>query len=74
MNMHKTIVLSTFIFSCFQLSAKEYRLFSPDKNIQIIVSVTDKITWSVQYNTETVLQPGAIAMIFANGFSLSDLM
>ena len=69
--MYKT---TCSFFVCLVLTAqsyaKDYTLFSPDKNVQIVVSVTARLTWSVQYKDEMILQPGALALAFEHGITL----
>lgn len=50
--------------------AKDYIIYSPDKKTEVIISVTDKITWSVKYKNEVMLQPGELAMSFEHGITL----
>jgi hypothetical protein len=59
----------SILFS-FQSAAKDYALYSPDKNIQVIVSVTDKVMWSIKYKNEVMLQPGELAMAFEHDITL----
>jgi alpha-glucosidase len=61
------IVFGFFSTSVF---AKNYELFSPDKRVKIVVSVNDKIAWSVFFNGQVMLEPGHLAMDFAHGFHL----
>jgi alpha-glucosidase len=63
------IVFSFFFTSAF---AKQYELLSPDKQVKIVVSVTDKITWSVLFDGQVMLEPGQLAMDFAHGFHLGQ--
>ncbi|RYF20015.1 MAG: glycoside hydrolase family 97 protein [Flavobacteriales bacterium] len=58
--------LSVFLFAlCCNLTvwAKDYQLQSPDKKINVSVSITDKITWQVKLNDEILLQPSEIALL-----------
>ena len=64
------LCLVSSLFLYFHLSAKDYKLFSPDKRVQITVSVTDKVTWSIQYDLNVLTQPGELALTFDNGLSL----
>jgi alpha-glucosidase len=60
------------IFFSFQSFAKDYTVSSPDKNIQVTVSVTDKLSWSVKYKNEVMLQPSNLAMTFAHGITIGN--
>jgi len=44
------------------LQAKVYTLFSPDKRIEVAVSVTDKILYSVIYDSRKLIDPSVISM------------
>jgi alpha-glucosidase len=50
--------------------AKDYPLSSPDKKIQLTISVNKDIRWSITYNGENILQPSAIALALTNGMQL----
>ena len=50
--------------------SKTFQLPSPDKKIQVTVSVAEKITWSVQHEGQTMLAPSPIAMQLAGGETL----
>jgi alpha-glucosidase len=66
-----SFLLFVILFS-FQSFAKDYTLSSPDKNIQVVVSVTDKLSWSVKYKNEVMLQPSDIAMTFEHGITIGN--
>lgn len=68
--MFRIFIICFFTIISLQSFAKQYNLFSPDKKIQVIVSVTDKITWSVLYEGRILLVPGEISMHFAHGIHL----
>ncbi|HVG42828.1 MAG TPA: glycoside hydrolase family 97 N-terminal domain-containing protein, partial [Chitinophagaceae bacterium] len=69
--MVKTLsCLLLYILFSFQSAAKDYTLYSPDKNIQVIVSLTDKITWVIKYKNEVMLQPSELAMAFEHGITI----
>ncbi|KAA3438676.1 glycoside hydrolase family 97 protein [Rufibacter hautae] len=50
--------------------AKDYLITSPDKNIQVKVSVTDVIKWSVARKGEAVLLPSPLSMTLVSGEKL----
>lgn len=69
--MHRIFVLLIALtLSGTTVFAKQYELLSPDKRIKIVVSVSDKITWSVLFDGQVMLEPGQIAMDFAHGFRI----
>ena len=49
-----------FIFSC--AFGKDYPLQSPNKKIRINIQIQDRITWSVNYGSELILQPSQLAL------------
>jgi len=60
MQKHLLIVLS-LIFT-FSLQAKDYTVFSPSGNIEVRVSVTEKISYSVLLNGTEIITPSSISM------------
>jgi alpha-glucosidase len=64
------ICFSIGIILSLPLLAKDYILYSPDKQIQVTVSITDKITWSIRHKGQVLLQPSELAMTFAHGLTL----
>lgn len=48
---------------CLNSWAKDYQLQSPDRKIQLTVSITGKITWQVNFQNEVLLQPSEIALL-----------
>ena len=62
--------LLLYVLCSHQSFSKDYSLYSPDKNVQVKVSVTDKLTWSITYKNEVMLQPGELAMTFEHGVVL----
>ncbi len=47
--------------------AKDIVLLSPDRKIQVTVTVSDSVRWSLLVNGEMVLKPAAISMQLSNG-------
>jgi alpha-glucosidase len=69
--MYKSIFSLIVLFLlAAQSYAKDYTLFSPDKNVQVVISVTGQLTWSIKHKDEMVLQPGALALAFEHGVIL----
>ena len=64
--MHKYFA-SLLLLVTFNALAKDYRLQSPDKHIEILVSTGDKVTWSVAYDGNFLLKPGEIGMVLSTG-------
>jgi len=44
------------------LQAKVYTLYSPDKRIEVAVSVTDRVLYSIVYDSKNLINPSAISM------------
>ena len=44
------------------LQAKVYTLYSPDKRIEVTVSVTDRVLYSIVYDSKNLINPSAISM------------
>ncbi len=53
-------------------SSKNIELKSPDSKVQIDIGITDKITYSVNYGSDTVLLPSAISMKLQDGIVLGS--
>ncbi len=56
-----------FLFICINLFvsslyASEYLLESPGKNIQVLITIKDNITYSVQYRGAEILDPSPLSM------------
>jgi len=66
----RILFTSMFIFvlsaNAQKNKAKNYQLQSPDKKIKISVAITDKITWAINQENETLLQPSLIALHLNN--------
>jgi len=52
------------------ISAKEYRVTSPDGQLSAIVETGGKLTYEVQLEGHTVISPSAIGMELSNGVKL----
>ena len=48
------------------LQAKVYTLYSPDKRIEVSVSVTDKVLYSVICDSKKIIDPSVISMTITN--------
>ena len=44
------------------LQAKVYTLYSPDKRIEVAVSVTDRVLYSIVYDSKNLINPSATSM------------
>ena len=49
---------------------EELQLISPNKNIKINITISEKITWSVKCGNEIILQPSQLAMLLNNKLAL----
>ena len=45
-----------------QQTTQEFKLFSPDKKISILITLDDKISYSVAHNDTAILTPSPISM------------
>lgn len=57
-----TFLLLLCILSIQLVQAKNYKLSSPDKKIEVAVSDGKELKWSVSYNEEIILKPSRISM------------
>ncbi|GAB6122762.1 glycoside hydrolase family 97 protein [Dysgonomonas termitidis] len=61
--MNKAIAsIILFCFSIGLIHGKDYIVSSPDRKIQVKVSDGKELSWSVNFNKETILKPSRIAM------------
>ncbi|MBN2245878.1 MAG: glycoside hydrolase family 97 N-terminal domain-containing protein, partial [Candidatus Aminicenantes bacterium] len=64
--MIRNCIFSSLFISVFFLSnplpAEDLELFSPDKSIQIMISIADKITYSVFLDGKILISPSNIAL------------
>lgn len=61
----KLLVLAMVFFS--PVSAKEYKLVSPDQTISIKINVDKWISWSVLRGQEILIKPGQISLTLSDG-------
>jgi len=52
------------------LQAKVYTLYSPDKRIEVTVSVTDRVLYSIVYDSKNLINPSAISMTINDNVAL----
>ncbi len=64
------LIYSGLSFGVNSNGKESIELKSPDSKVQIEVSITDKITYSVNYGSEMILMPSAISMKLQNGIIL----
>ena len=67
-------ILSIIFFNLFTgvYAADSVVVHSPGKNISVSVYYKDKITYTINYGEETILQPSLIDLVLENGQRLSD--
>ena len=63
------IFIIIFMSSC-QKDNNSITLCSPDKKIQMVLSVQDTLTYSVYYNGKCLVTPSKIAIVLGNGKTL----
>ena len=69
--------VSLLLIIFFNLSANLFAsdsvvVYSPDKKISVSVHYKDKITYSIKYGDEIILQPSLIDLELENGQRLSN--
>ncbi len=62
----KVFLFCTLVFTMSLAQAKDIVLLSPDKKIQVNVSIDDTVRWALQVNGETLLNPSAIWLQLGN--------
>ncbi|MGD8780220.1 MAG: glycoside hydrolase family 97 protein [Ignavibacteria bacterium] len=65
-NIAIIVLLFQSLFSS-RLIAEDFNLFSPDKKVEIKVSISDKIEYSVFYNLEELIFPSALSITLDDG-------
>lgn len=67
--MSRNKLVFFFLFLCISLAvtaAKEYKITSPDKKINVTVRVDTGITWQIDYGDEVLLKPSGLSMTLSN--------
>ena len=69
----KVPILLTIFIQLFSniFAADSVIVYSPDKNISVSIHYKDKITYTINYGKETILQPSLIDLVLENGQRLS---
>ncbi|KGO86572.1 Retaining alpha-galactosidase [Flavobacterium rivuli WB 3.3-2 = DSM 21788] len=55
------------VLNVFAQKAKEFKLNSPDKKLEITVTISDKISWAVKHQNDVVLAPSPMSVTLATG-------
>jgi alpha-glucosidase len=67
------ILLAVLIaYSANAFADKSFKLASPDGKLTVALSVGDRITYSINYNGITLLNPSPLAMTLSNGISFGN--
>lgn len=61
-----TLLFTTLVVTPI-LMAQEYKLYSPNEKIQVAISNSKSLKWSVSINKQPVISDGSIAMTLASG-------
>ena len=73
LQMKVPLLLTIFIQLFTNLfAADSVVVYSPDKNISVVVHYRDKITYTIKYGDEIILQPSLIDLVLENGQRLSN--
>ncbi|MEA3477626.1 MAG: glycoside hydrolase family 97 protein [Bacteroidota bacterium] len=70
--MRKKLLIFLALVLVISLQAKDYSVSSPSGNIEIKVSVTEKIRYSVLLNGTEIITPSSISMTLNNGTILGE--
>ena len=70
--MKKKIALLVLSTIPFALSAKEYKLTSPDGKLKTVVNVEKDITYQISHESDEVLSPSPIALYLKDGKVLGE--
>lgn len=62
----KKSILFLFLLLLQQITAKNFELHSPNKNIKLIVTIENNISWSVLLNNKVVIENVEVGMDFSN--------
>ena len=65
--MKKNLLIISALLLAISLQAKEYTVSSPSGNIEIKVSVTEKISYSVLLDGTEIITPSPISMTLSDG-------
>lgn len=61
--MNRGILISVLItIASLHIHAKEYRLNSPDQNISVSISISDKVYYAVSYKNNQLIDPSPLSM------------
>lgn len=63
----KFFLFCVFVLTMSFAQAKDIVLLSPDKKIQVKITIEDTVRWSLQVNGKQLLNPGAIWLKLGNG-------
>ncbi|HKK42411.1 MAG TPA: glycoside hydrolase family 97 protein [Bacteroidales bacterium] len=71
--MKKSLLLLLLsVFAVTAVTAKDYKISSPDNKIVLTISVGPEISWSAVYNGNEIVSATRIAMILEDGTILGD--
>jgi alpha-glucosidase len=65
--MEKTLLISFLLFSSGLLLAKQYPLQSPDAKLKITIEVEQKISCTIEFSDEVLVQLGQMALFLKGG-------
>ena len=70
--MHKLTMAFCAIFINFSVVAQNYQITSPDKNITLNVTTGEKLSWSVNYKGENIIDDSEISMTINDDNTLGE--
>lgn len=72
--MKRIIAIAIILFVALSVSAKDYTVTSPDSKIAVKINVSEKTTFSIIYDGDTIISPSPLSMTFAGGKVIGDNM
>ncbi|MBN2180922.1 MAG: glycoside hydrolase family 97 protein [Sedimentisphaerales bacterium] len=66
------LVIGAITMAGFGQTAKDYELLSPNKDIKVIISIADKISYSVSYKSQTLLEQSPISLTIKENGALGQ--
>jgi len=78
MKIFKTLLITLLIISCLSSAAQEFKVYSPDKNIVMIIINGDKLCYSITYQGREIVNMSQMGFEFKNeqpmtgGFAVMD--
>ncbi|TAJ14348.1 glycoside hydrolase family 97 protein [Marinilabiliaceae bacterium JC017] len=69
---HTLFTLLLLSFSALGLQAKDYKVTSPDKKLEVTIASDKTTSWQVRLNGQEIIAPSSISMKLDNGITLGN--